>query len=164
MIPPHESGDPYSIQALDWTAFTSFFTDTLLPTHKHSLPLKTINLLACLYYILDRESDLNVSSKLLSKNGLIGGQGCSTQIQMMDYVKPMRKNRHVWSIILLAMVWALWRSRNDSIFNNVRLSSLQILDAARVNVWLWIINILGMNYFAYSDWISKPFDCLNISL
>ncbi|KAF1866422.1 hypothetical protein Lal_00017805 [Lupinus albus] len=75
-----------------------------------------------------------------------------------------RKNRHVWSIIWLVTVWALWRSRNDSIFNNVRLSSLQILDAARVNAWLWIINILEMNYFAYSDWISKPLDSLNISL
>ncbi|KAF1881109.1 hypothetical protein Lal_00023142 [Lupinus albus] len=47
-----------------------------------------------------------------------------------------RKSRHAWSIIWLFTVWEIWRSRNDSIFNNVRHSSLQILDAARVNLAL----------------------------
>ncbi|KAE9610426.1 hypothetical protein Lalb_Chr07g0186481 [Lupinus albus] len=63
----------------------------------------------------------------------------------------IRKNRLAWSSIWLATVWALWRSRNDSIFNNVRHSSLQILDVARMNIWLWIKNILGMNHITYSD-------------
>ncbi|KAF1864448.1 hypothetical protein Lal_00021871 [Lupinus albus] len=62
-----------------------------------------------------------------------------------------RKCRKAWSIIWFATVWAIWRSRNDFIFNNVRHSALQIMDAARVNAWLWIKNILGLNSFVYSD-------------
>ncbi|KAF1894118.1 hypothetical protein Lal_00004037 [Lupinus albus] len=76
----------------------------------------------------------------------------------------LRKNCHIWSTIWLATVWALWRSRNDTIFNNARHSSLHILDAAPVNVWLWIKTIVGMSHISYSDWISKPLICLNVCL
>ncbi|KAF1892539.1 hypothetical protein Lal_00011005 [Lupinus albus] len=44
-----------------------------------------------------------------------------------------RKHRHVWSSIWLATIWAIWRARNEFIFNNGRHSLSNILDAARVN-------------------------------
>ncbi|KAF1880936.1 hypothetical protein Lal_00022966, partial [Lupinus albus] len=65
-----------------------------------------------------------------------------------------------WSTIWFATVWAIWRHRNDIIFNKVRLFINHILETAR----LWIKNILGVEFSLYSDWLSKPLLCLNITM
>ncbi|KAE9593826.1 hypothetical protein Lalb_Chr18g0047181 [Lupinus albus] len=74
------------------------------------------------------------------------------------------QGRKVWSIIWLATVWAIWRHQNDVIFYKVCPSITLILDTAKVNAWLWIKNILGMDYILYLDWLYKPLDCVKISL
>ncbi|KAE9585291.1 hypothetical protein Lalb_Chr25g0287421 [Lupinus albus] len=75
-----------------------------------------------------------------------------------------KRSRQTWSIIWYATIWALWRVRNNTIFNNVRRSISHILDVAMVNDWLWIKNFLGMTYIAYSDWILNHLQCMNITL
>ncbi|KAF1898557.1 hypothetical protein Lal_00023559 [Lupinus albus] len=74
------------------------------------------------------------------------------------------KSRKVWNIIWLATVCALWLSRNDFIFNNVRHSLTQILESERVFGWIWIKNLSGLNVIIYSDWLPNPLTCLNILL
>ncbi|KAF1869362.1 hypothetical protein Lal_00018456 [Lupinus albus] len=44
-----------------------------------------------------------------------------------------KKGQNVWRIIWLATIWAIWLHMNDIIFNHIRLSSLHLLDSARVN-------------------------------
>ncbi|KAF1866492.1 hypothetical protein Lal_00017875 [Lupinus albus] len=75
-----------------------------------------------------------------------------------------KKGWKAWSIIWFATVWAIWRHQNDIIFNKTSLSIHHILDNAIVNVWLWIKNILEVEFFLYSDWLSKPLLCLNFTL
>ncbi|KAF1878600.1 hypothetical protein Lal_00047270 [Lupinus albus] len=75
-----------------------------------------------------------------------------------------KKGWKAWSTIWFATIWAIWRHRNDIIFNKVRLSINHIVDTARVNDWLWINNILGVEFSLYSDWLSKPLLCLNINM
>ncbi|KAF1891164.1 hypothetical protein Lal_00001305 [Lupinus albus] len=69
-----------------------------------------------------------------------------------------------WNSIWLAMVWAIWRHRNDIIFNNARRNINVILDNARVTVWLWFKSIMGKETTTYSEWIDKPIDCLTINV
>ncbi|KAE9602128.1 putative reverse transcriptase zinc-binding domain-containing protein [Lupinus albus] len=75
-----------------------------------------------------------------------------------------KKGWKAWSIIWFATVWVIRRHQNDIIFNKISLSIHHILDTARVNAWLWIKNILGVEFSLYSDWLSKPLLCLNFSL
>ncbi|KAF1888874.1 hypothetical protein Lal_00036916 [Lupinus albus] len=69
-----------------------------------------------------------------------------------------------WSSIWLAMVWAIWRHRNDITFNNARRDINIILDNVRVTAWLWFKSITGKETTTYSEWIDKPMDCLTINV
>ncbi|KAF1892130.1 hypothetical protein Lal_00036486 [Lupinus albus] len=75
-----------------------------------------------------------------------------------------KKSWKVWSSIWLATIWAIWLHRNDIIFNNIQTTTNRILDTARVNVWLWCKSVSGKISISYSDWISKPSECLNFIL
>ncbi|KAF1897797.1 hypothetical protein Lal_00032557, partial [Lupinus albus] len=44
-----------------------------------------------------------------------------------------KKGWKAWSFIWFATIWAIWRHRNDIIFNKTRLSINHILGTARVN-------------------------------
>ncbi|KAF1898685.1 hypothetical protein Lal_00039890 [Lupinus albus] len=45
----------------------------------------------------------------------------------------IKKGKKAWSIIWLAIFWAIWRHRDDVIFNKVRPSTKYILDTAKMN-------------------------------
>ncbi|XP_019451803.1 PREDICTED: uncharacterized protein LOC109353899 [Lupinus angustifolius] len=51
---------------------------------------------------------------------------------------PHRRCLNYWNILWLATIWAIWRSRNDFIFNSVHPSVEKIFEAARVTSWLLI--------------------------
>ncbi|KAF1866712.1 hypothetical protein Lal_00018097 [Lupinus albus] len=61
------------------------------------------------------------------------------------------KGWKAWSIIWFATVWAIWRHRNDIIFNKTSISIHHILDNAKVNAWLWIKNTIWVEFSLYSD-------------
>ncbi|KAF1893987.1 hypothetical protein Lal_00003902 [Lupinus albus] len=77
---------------------------------------------------------------------LLNGGGISSALPLTPFnhylshlgMAKDKKGQNVWRIIWLAIIWAIWLHRNDIIFNHVRLSSLHLLDSARVNAWLWI--------------------------
>ncbi|KAF1861525.1 hypothetical protein Lal_00025877 [Lupinus albus] len=68
----------------------------------------------------------------------------------MGMVKD-RKLWKFWSVIWFASIWAIWLSRNDFIFNNVRPSLLHILDSAKVNSWIWLKCQCRLNSSLYAD-------------
>jgi hypothetical protein len=38
-----------------------------------------------------------------------------------------------------AVIWALWRSRNDKIFANTILNQEEIFDRIRISSWKWLL-------------------------
>ncbi|KAF1890936.1 hypothetical protein Lal_00037507 [Lupinus albus] len=56
-----------------------------------------------------------------------------------------------WSSIWLAIVWVIWRHRNDIIFNNARRNINVILDNSRVTAWLWFKSIMGKETTTYLE-------------
>ncbi|KAK2412461.1 hypothetical protein QL285_047651 [Trifolium repens] len=66
------------------------------------------------------------------------------------------------SVIMVwhAVIWALWRSRNDRIFTNTILSQEEIFDRVRVNSWKRLLAKKTSLTCLFYEWCMDPFDCI----
>ncbi|KAF1896371.1 hypothetical protein Lal_00034069 [Lupinus albus] len=119
-----------------------------------------------------RKGQLKKNENQMADNisyGLVSSEGIRSAYKTLTHQEAHKTlpNQHIqilWRIkaplkgvIWLAIIWAIWLSRNDLIFNNVTPSPQQILDSAKVKLWLWIKGQNGMDSATmYSDWIAHP--------
>lgn len=72
---------------------------------------------------------------LASRNVEVGFEGCSrcfNDSECPNHVLLMT------SVIIMAMVWFIWRARNDLIFNTKPLSIQGVKDLMMVHLFLWL--------------------------
>jgi hypothetical protein len=71
--------------------------------------------------------------------------------------------KHVAQGVLMvwhAVMWALWRSRNDRIFSNKVLNHEEIFDRIRTSSWKWLLaKKISMPCLFY-EWCIDPFVCI----
>jgi hypothetical protein len=60
-----------------------------------------------------------------------------------------------------AVIWALWRSRNDRIFANNFLNQEEIFYKIRISSWKWLLAKKNTLPCLFYEWCIDPFDCIS---
>jgi len=59
-----------------------------------------------------------------------------------------------------AVVWSLWRARNDRIFNNLTHDVEEVVEEVKVLSWRWGLSRLHTTAYLYYEWQWDPKVCL----
>jgi hypothetical protein len=71
-----------------------------------------------------------------------------------------RKRRKGLAVIWLAFMWAVWKVRNDRIFNNITVDIVVVVDLIQRLSWQWFLNSsAGCSSLLY-EWVWNPGDCM----
>jgi hypothetical protein len=64
----------------------------------------------------------------------------------------------IWS----AVVWSLWRHRNSVMFDNGRISSMEVLEVIKVSSWKWWLSQSKAVHPLYYEWCVQPKLCIAV--
>lgn len=70
-----------------------------------------------------------------------------------------KRVRKGYRLIWHAMVWMLWKRRNDIIFNNGECEVLSIVEDVKVLSWRWSLSRLEIPLCLFYEWSWDPNDC-----
>jgi hypothetical protein len=59
-----------------------------------------------------------------------------------------------------AVIWALWRSRNDRIFPSIVVAPQEIFDRIRIISWKWLLAKKISSSYLFYEWFIDSFDCI----
>lgn len=62
--------------------------------------------------------------------------------------------------IVFGTLWALWRNRNERIFNGVVNATFKVVDAIKSMTYFWIKHRFGKTGIDWVDWSNSPLTCL----
>lgn len=68
--------------------------------------------------------------------------------------------RKGFRLIWHAVVWSIWRARNERIFNNSNCGVEEILEAMKVLSWRWTLSRLKISACLFYEWSWNPKGCL----
>jgi hypothetical protein len=57
------------------------------------------------------------------------------------------------------VVWALWRARNDKIFNDKEVNVEELFDKIQISSWKWLIAKKISASCLFYEWCVNPLDC-----
>jgi len=72
--------------------------------------------------------------------------------------KKMRKG--AW-IIWHAVIWVVWKTRNDIIFNNKMCAVDDMVEQNKTLAWHWNLNRSSLVSCVFYEWCCNPNECLN---
>ena len=64
-----------------------------------------------------------------------------------------RRTKLLWSLVIFAVLWTLWRERNQRIFEDREESLPNIIDSVHYWVALWASLNKDLNLFSFMDWL-----------
>ncbi|KAK2449803.1 hypothetical protein QL285_008959 [Trifolium repens] len=71
-----------------------------------------------------------------------------------------KKRRKDFSIIWLAFVWAMWKTRNDRIFNNILVDTRTVVDLIQRLSWQWFVSNTAKGPCLLYEWTWNPGDSM----
>jgi hypothetical protein len=71
-----------------------------------------------------------------------------------------KKRRKGFSIIWLSFVWAMWKTRNDRIFNNISVDSRTVVDLIQRLSWQWFVSNMATGPCLLYKWTWNPGDSI----
>ena len=74
-------------------------------------------------------------------------------------VRPKKLRRGAW-LIWHAVVWVLWRTRNNRIFNNKIIWVKEMVEQIKVLSWQWSMSRLKIATYLFYEWCWNPHFCL----
>jgi hypothetical protein len=73
-----------------------------------------------------------------------------------------KKRRKGFSIIWLAFVWAMWKVRNDRVFNNITVDTRSVVELIQRLSWQWFVSKTAKGPCLLYEWIWNPGDSMLI--
>jgi hypothetical protein len=71
-----------------------------------------------------------------------------------------KKIRKGVGMIWHAVVWSIWRARNDIIFNNLTRDVEEVVEEIKVMSWRWGLSRLETTACLFYEWQWNPIECL----
>jgi hypothetical protein len=71
-----------------------------------------------------------------------------------------KKRRKGFSIIWLAFVWAMWKVRNDLVFNNITVDTRTVVDLIQRLSWQWFVSNTAKGSCLLYEWTWNPGDSM----
>jgi hypothetical protein len=71
-----------------------------------------------------------------------------------------KRRRKCFSIVWLAYVWVLWKTRNDIVFNNVAVDVPAVVDRIQRLSWYWFLHNTAKDSCLLYEWVWSPTDCM----
>lgn len=71
-----------------------------------------------------------------------------------------KKSSVVWKGVWIAIVWEIWKQRDEVVFNNALVDGVEIFSLAQLKGWQWAkLKNFGIS-FSLLDWLMFPEQCL----
>lgn len=67
-------------------------------------------------------------------------------------------------IIWFASVWAIWKERNNRVFQNMACDSSIIVEKVKLNSFLWLKSSKALFSYSYHDWWKHPLPCMGVQV
>jgi hypothetical protein len=71
-----------------------------------------------------------------------------------------KKRRKGLSVVWLAYIWAVWKARNDSLFNNVPFDGSAVMEMVQRLSWQWFIHNTANSLMMLYEWEWDPGACM----
>jgi len=65
-------------------------------------------------------------------------------------------------VIWLACAWALWKERNNCVFNNAVLDPLIVVQKIKLYSFFWLSSSFEPVAFGFHDWWRHPLLCMGV--
>jgi len=78
-----------------------------------------------------------------------------------DGVSVNKKIRSGFRLVWHAVVWSIWRAKNDKIFNNNTGEVDDLVEAVKVLSWRWWLSRLNSPTCLFYEWHWNPKECLS---
>jgi hypothetical protein len=77
----------------------------------------------------------------------------------LSVAAPNIKVRKGFCLVWHSVIWAMWRARNNLIFNNVSKNPLELLEDIQILSWRWSADRLNISPCLFYEWSWDPGDC-----
>ncbi|KAD4888547.1 hypothetical protein E3N88_20620 [Mikania micrantha] len=80
------------------------------------------------------------------------GDGIREVLMFKKMAKGSQMFKNIGQSLIFTTIWAIWKARNDRIFNNIRKDPSDVIGEIKVLSFLWIINRAKLNLVEWKDW------------
>jgi hypothetical protein len=70
--------------------------------------------------------------------------------------RPRKGIMLVWQ----AVIWTIWRVRNDKVFSDKPIHFEEVLDNLKSIAWKWLLARKSNSPSLYYEWCANPLDCI----
>jgi hypothetical protein len=71
-----------------------------------------------------------------------------------------KRRRKGLAVVWSAYVWAVWKARNDRIFNNRLFEVVEVVELIQRLSWRWFLNSSALGSSLLYEWVWNPADCM----
>jgi hypothetical protein len=69
---------------------------------------------------------------------------------------------HFLTVIWFASVWAIWKKKNNRIFQDTTSDSSTIVEKVKLNSFMWLKSSQTSFIYDYHDWWKNPLLCMGV--
>jgi hypothetical protein len=70
--------------------------------------------------------------------------------------RPLKGIMMVWQ----AIIWTIWRARNDKFFSDKSIHFEEVLDKLKCMAWKWLLARKSNSLSLFYEWCANPLDCI----
>jgi len=93
----------------------------------------------------------------------ISPESMSDHLHQFEYLAGLPRFTYSFlKVIWHAIVWVIWKERNNMIFHNKAQDLVKLLDHVRFMSYIWLKARLLTSAFSYNDWWWHPLSCMGV--
>ncbi|GKV09896.1 hypothetical protein SLEP1_g21329 [Rubroshorea leprosula] len=85
---------------------------------------------------------------------------CTEVFRQHSWHKGPKILRKSWNILWFALVWTIWLSRNETVFQHKKHDDDKLLQLVQIRSFHWVRILLNLENLSLMEWISNPVRCM----